>query len=193
MSFKPTYKMGSWGSSQETATAAELRALRLEWQDGYHPLALLSGERGTAFQALFVQSQLLVYNSHFRDHRDSPANTDYVLGVLSDWASLLMVTTLIRRGSWESTFLGDLASFCCAGKLDKWVLPSPFDPQFTTRTSIARVTPHHGRYVHFGSFWAFFQAFTLVSAPSFLKQAHQSTSLFFNRPSAQSQRLSQKI
>ena len=53
---------GQWGGSEELQATRALLKLRSAWHKG-HPLALLSGSRGTAFQAQFVLTQLEEYHS----------------------------------------------------------------------------------------------------------------------------------
>ncbi|KDQ17363.1 hypothetical protein BOTBODRAFT_172405 [Botryobasidium botryosum FD-172 SS1] len=73
----------SWGESDELKAVQALGNLCTSWQRDHHPLALLSGPRGTHYLAQYLLTQLALYHKH---HPKSPQGYTWnELGMQSSW------------------------------------------------------------------------------------------------------------
>ena len=152
------YLTDMWTGKLELKAVKALLELRKLWQGDHHPLALLSGMRGTAHQAWFVREQIEQYGIHMGiDHADYECKGEScsVLGVLAEWASLLLITTIARRGNWTKKMPRAMRDFCMAGETPRFRLPTPFDPHFTSNDTLESVAARLTRLTHFGSFLVF--------------------------------------
>jgi hypothetical protein len=147
--------------------ANALVELRRTWHAGAPPLTLLSGARGTAFQARFVKEQLDLYSttfsSGFPEHYDPTGFMVNASAICSEWASILIVSVLARRGSWDQCLTSPANKFCSIQPSNPYSLPSPFDPGHTKHDIVTAASPSLQRLVHFASFNFFLSAFIDVS------------------------------
>ncbi|KDQ05631.1 hypothetical protein BOTBODRAFT_193310 [Botryobasidium botryosum FD-172 SS1] len=147
-----------WNRYDESYVSVFVAQRRQEWQAEYSPLALLSGPRGTAFQAGWVGS---IMRSYLDDHPAEPSvlEASPILQTLADWAAVLCVTALARRGAWEYPLAKELQQFAAFG-IDKYVdIPNPFDPLSTDFQSLSMhptdMDPRSFRHLNFASFQVF--------------------------------------